>query len=88
MLSLDNADRQRYLPDSGRPWNGRHHCAAALRRTTFPCCSADFDRWIAKSFVELRGAGHNDVLYAAREEYRKAVREFLTLVQPQHQATR
>jgi pimeloyl-ACP methyl ester carboxylesterase len=31
----------------------------------------------AKRFVELRGAGHNDVLYAAEDEVRHAVREFL-----------
>ena len=37
---------------------------------------------IAKTFVPLRGAGHNDILYVARDEYRQAVRDFLERVHP------
>jgi fermentation-respiration switch protein FrsA (DUF1100 family) len=32
---------------------------------------------VAKRFAELRGAGHNDILYVAREEYRATLRHFL-----------
>jgi pimeloyl-ACP methyl ester carboxylesterase len=35
---------------------------------------------VAKTFAELRGAGHNDILYVARDEYRKSVRDFLDRV--------
>lgn len=35
---------------------------------------------IAKTFVPLRDAGHNDILYVARDEYRKAVRDFFERV--------
>jgi fermentation-respiration switch protein FrsA (DUF1100 family) len=37
---------------------------------------------IAKTFAPLRGAGHNDILYVARDEYRKAVQDFFERVQP------
>jgi fermentation-respiration switch protein FrsA (DUF1100 family) len=37
---------------------------------------------IAKTFATLRGAGHNDILFVARDEYRQAVREFLERVNP------
>jgi fermentation-respiration switch protein FrsA (DUF1100 family) len=32
---------------------------------------------IPKTFVELRGAGHNDILFLARDQYRAAVETFL-----------
>ena len=35
---------------------------------------------IAKTFAPLEGAGHNDILYAARDGYRKAVQDFLERV--------
>jgi|HubBroStandDraft_6_1064221.scaffolds.fasta_scaffold08019_5 fermentation-respiration switch protein FrsA (DUF1100 family) len=38
---------------------------------------------IAKTFAELHGAGHNDILYVARDEYRKSVRDFLERLKPQ-----
>jgi uncharacterized protein len=37
---------------------------------------------IAKTFAPLRGAGHNDILYVARDEYRKAVQDFFERVRP------
>jgi fermentation-respiration switch protein FrsA (DUF1100 family) len=37
---------------------------------------------VAKTFAELRGAGHNDILYVARDEYRKSVRDFLRRLKP------
>jgi uncharacterized protein len=37
---------------------------------------------VAKTFAPLRGAGHNDILYVARDEYRKAVRDFFECVNP------
>jgi fermentation-respiration switch protein FrsA (DUF1100 family) len=36
---------------------------------------------VAKTFVELRGAGHNDILYVARDEYRATMRSFLDQVE-------
>lgn len=36
---------------------------------------------VAKTFTELRGAGHNDILYLARDEYQKSVRDFLDRVE-------
>jgi fermentation-respiration switch protein FrsA (DUF1100 family) len=36
---------------------------------------------VAKTFAELRGAGHNDILYVAREEYRTTMRNFLDQLQ-------
>jgi uncharacterized protein len=32
---------------------------------------------VAKTFSELRGAGHNDILLVARDEYRKSLADFL-----------
>jgi len=40
---------------------------------------------IAKTFVVLPGAGHNDIQYAAREPYRAAVKQFLDRLQPSSQ---
>jgi fermentation-respiration switch protein FrsA (DUF1100 family) len=37
---------------------------------------------VAKTFAPLRGAGHNDILYVARDEYRKAVQDFFERVKP------
>ncbi len=37
---------------------------------------------IAKTFAPLRGAGHNDILYVARDEYRNAVQDFFERVKP------
>jgi fermentation-respiration switch protein FrsA (DUF1100 family) len=37
---------------------------------------------IAKTFAPLQGAGHNDILYLARGEYRQAVQDFFERVQP------
>jgi uncharacterized protein len=37
---------------------------------------------IAKTFAPLQGAGHNDILFTARDEYRQAVRDFLERVNP------
>jgi fermentation-respiration switch protein FrsA (DUF1100 family) len=36
---------------------------------------------VAKKFVPLPGAGHNDIQYAAREPYRAAVKQFLDQLQ-------
>lgn len=38
---------------------------------------------IAKTLCFLRGAGHNDILYVARDEYRKSVLDFLKRVNGQ-----
>jgi fermentation-respiration switch protein FrsA (DUF1100 family) len=36
---------------------------------------------VPKTFAQLRGAGHNDILYVARDEYRTAMRNFLDHLQ-------
>ena len=37
---------------------------------------------VAKQFVALPGAGHNDIQYTAREPYRAALKQFLDRLQP------
>lgn len=38
-------------------------------------------RGVAKTLVELRGAGHNDILYSARDEYLRVVAQFLAHIE-------
>jgi fermentation-respiration switch protein FrsA (DUF1100 family) len=38
---------------------------------------------VAKTFAELPGAGHNDILYVARDAYRKSLRDFLDHIRTQ-----
>jgi fermentation-respiration switch protein FrsA (DUF1100 family) len=41
-------------------------------------------RGIPKTFVQIQGAGHNDILFVAREEFRAAVNNFLHHLRPAH----
>lgn len=50
-------------------------------RRLFDAAPPTSSQSVAKSFAELRGAGHNDILYVARDEYRSAVRSFLDQLQ-------
>ncbi|HUE16185.1 MAG TPA: alpha/beta hydrolase [Planctomycetaceae bacterium] len=49
-------------------------------RRLFEAAPATSGQSVAKKFAELRGAGHNDILYVARDEYLKSVRDFLDRV--------
>ncbi len=54
----------------------------SLGRRLFDAAAATSASGVAKRFTELRGAGHNDVLYAARDEYRNSVQSFLRGLAP------
>jgi fermentation-respiration switch protein FrsA (DUF1100 family) len=49
----------------------------SLGRQLFEAAPGASQSGIAKQFVELEGADHNDILYVAADQYRAAIRSFL-----------
>jgi len=50
-------------------------------RRLFDAAPQTSSQSVAKTFAALRGAGHNDILYFARDEYRTTLRNFLDQIE-------